>query len=265
MGAWRNLALRIPVFRHWAQRSEREFVIDDIVIEAPRPPVSKSVRKSLRKNDYEIAESYLIRRLVRPGDTVLDLGSGLGLTTIAAAKASVTGRIVGYEADPMIAPLAEKNVQRNGVRVDIRNKAIARQKGRCEFYVHRSFPASSVFPFKGSRKILIEADAFSDVLAEIQPQVIACDIEGVEKEIFAGADLSSVHRLIVEVHPQVIGPEGVAQCIQDLAASGFSPVESLRVGQVLVLDRDGSSSSIEPLRSGEATDRNTVARRADMA
>src|SRR5580693_5301013 len=116
MVAWRNLALRIPLLRHWQERRDSEFVVGDIVIEAPRPPVSRSVRKSLRKNDYETAETYLVRHLVRPGNTVLDLGSGLGITSIAAAKASGNGRVVGYEADPVIAPLAEINVQRNGVQ-----------------------------------------------------------------------------------------------------------------------------------------------------
>lgn len=259
MVAWRNWVLRVPILRRWQERRDSEFVVGDIVIEAPKPPVSRSVRRSLRKNGYETAEAYLVRHLVRPGNTVLDLGSGLGLTSIAAAKASGNGRVVGYEADPVIAPLAENNVRRNGVRVEIRNKAIAKAKGVCEFYAHPSFPASSLFPFKGSKKILIEADAFQDVVDEIQPDVIACDIEGIEKDIFAGANLSSVHRLIVEVHPQIISLLGVLKCMQDLMVAGFSLVESLCSGQVLVFDRDGSSSSIAPYNTGGQTVRDTKA------
>jgi FkbM family methyltransferase len=266
MVAWRNLALRIPIIRHWRQRRDSEFVVGDIVIDAPRPPVSRSVRKSLRKNDFETAEAYLVRHLVRPGDTVLDLGSGLGLTSIAAAKASGSGRVVGYEADPVIAPLAEKNVRRNGVQVEIRNKAIVKEKGACEFYVRRSFPASSLVPFKGSRKIRIEADAFQDVVDEIHPDVIVCDIEGIEKEVFGGANLSSVHRLVVEVHPQIVGLPAVLKCVLALEASGLSLVESLCVGQVLVFDRDGSSSTIKPFRSDRHTNPKTTAvRGGDMA
>jgi hypothetical protein len=37
-----------------------------MVIEAPKPPVSRSVRKALRNNEYEAAEIYLVRQLVRP-------------------------------------------------------------------------------------------------------------------------------------------------------------------------------------------------------
>jgi FkbM family methyltransferase len=259
MFAWRNLVLRVPILRHWLQRQDDVFVIGDIVIEAPKPPVSKSVRKALRNNEYETAEIYLVRQLVRPGNTVLDLGSGLGLTSIAAAKASGGGRVVGYEADPVIAPLAERNVRRNGVQVEIRNKAIAKEKGACAFHVHRSFPASSVFPSRKSKKILIEADAFQEVVDEIRPDVIVCDIEGIEKEVFAGANLPSVQRMVMEVHPQIIGLPGVHKCVQELTASGFSLVESLCIGQVLVFDRDGSSSSVEPFQSDRRADGKTAA------
>ena len=266
MAAWRDLALRAPILKQWHEHRQREFAVGDIVLEAPRPPVSKSVRKSLRRNAYEPAEAYLVRRLVRPGDTVLDLGSGLGLTCIAAAKASSGGRVVGYEADPAIAPLAEKNARRNGVQVEIRNRAVARDKGVCEFHVRRSFTASSVLPSKRSKPILIEADAFRDVVDEIQPQVIACDVEGIEKDVFSSTNLSSVQRLVVEVHPEAIGLVGVLKCVQDLADAGLSLVPPLCVGQVLVFDRDWSSSTIEPFRSHRPVAGNPSANgRADVA
>ncbi len=243
----RKWAFPLPFLKSWREQKNL-FAVDGIVLEAPRPQVSRSVRKSLRKRDYETAELYLVRHLVHPGDTVLDLGSGLGLTSIAAAKASLGGRVVGYEADPVIAPLAQKNVLRNGAKAEVRNKAIAREKGVSVFHVRRSFTASSLVPRKGSQPVTIETAAFQDVVDELHPNVISCDIEGTEKEIFAGARLGSVQRMIVEVHPQITGILGVLQCVRHLAASGLSPVESLCHGQVLVFDRDGSSSCIPPFR-----------------
>ena len=249
MSSWRDAALRFPVLKQWRDYRQREFVVGDVVLEAPNPPVSRSVRKSLRNDDYERAELYLVRHLVRPGDTVLDLGSGLGLTCIAAARASRGGRIVGYEANPAIAPLAAKNVQRNGVQAEIRNRAIAQEKGDCEFHVRRSFTASSALRTKNSRVIRVEADAFKDILTELRPAVIVCDIEGIEKDLFAFATLWSVQRLILEVHPQLIGETGVLECMRDLAAAGLNPVRALSYGQVMVFDRDGSSSVVRPFAS----------------
>jgi FkbM family methyltransferase len=259
MPSWRDLALNAPIFKQWRESRQREFTVGDIVLEAPRPPVSRSVRKSLRRNDYEPVEVYLVSRLVRPGNTVLDLGSGLGLTCIAAAKASRGGRVVGYEANPDIAPLAQRNSQKNGVRVEIRNRGIAREKGTYEFHVRRSFTASSVLPTKRAKTILIEADAFRDVVAEIQPQVIACDIEGIEKDVFASTNLSSVQRVIVEVHPEAIGPAGVRKCEQDLAAAGLHAVRPLCFGQIMVFDQDGSSSAIEPFQPNHHVSENRSA------
>lgn len=56
----------------------------------------------------------LMDRLLRPGIGVLDLGSGSGILTIAAAKLGAR-RATGIEIDPDALPVAEKNAARNGV------------------------------------------------------------------------------------------------------------------------------------------------------
>jgi cyclopropane fatty-acyl-phospholipid synthase-like methyltransferase len=57
-------------------------MVGDLVIEAPFPPVSPNIRDALERNRYESVELYLASQLIRPGDTVLDLGSGLGLSAL---------------------------------------------------------------------------------------------------------------------------------------------------------------------------------------
>jgi len=56
----------------------------------------------------------LMDRLLRPGAGVLDLGSGSGILTIAAAKLGAR-RATGIEIDPEAMPVAEKNAARNRV------------------------------------------------------------------------------------------------------------------------------------------------------
>jgi ribosomal protein L11 methyltransferase len=56
----------------------------------------------------------LLERLVRPGDFVLDLGSGSGILAIAAVKLGAA-RAIGIEQDPEANPVAARNVERNGV------------------------------------------------------------------------------------------------------------------------------------------------------
>ena len=56
----------------------------------------------------------LLDRHVRPGDRVLDLGSGSGILAIAAARLGAA-RATGVELDEEAEPVARKNAARNGV------------------------------------------------------------------------------------------------------------------------------------------------------
>ena len=55
-----------------------------------------------------------LARHLRPGDKVLDLGTGSGVLAIAAEK--LGGKALGVDIDPMVLPQAEANAKRNGVR-----------------------------------------------------------------------------------------------------------------------------------------------------
>lgn len=56
----------------------------------------------------------LLERHLRPGDRVLDLGSGSGILAIAAATLGAA-RAIGIENDPEANPVAWRNAERNGV------------------------------------------------------------------------------------------------------------------------------------------------------
>jgi ribosomal protein L11 methyltransferase len=60
----------------------------------------------------------LLERLVRPGDRVLDLGSGSGILAIAAVKLGAA-RAVGIETDPEANVVAVRNACRNEVREQV--------------------------------------------------------------------------------------------------------------------------------------------------
>lgn len=60
----------------------------------------------------------LLERHLRPGDRVLDLGSGSGILTIAAAKLGAASA-VGIENDAEANPVAWRNAERNGVTASV--------------------------------------------------------------------------------------------------------------------------------------------------
>ena len=64
----------------------------------------------------------LLEALLRPGDRVLDLGSGSGILAIAAARLGA-GRAVGVEVDAEANTVAVRNAERNGVAGAFRSGA----------------------------------------------------------------------------------------------------------------------------------------------
>lgn len=65
------------------------------------------------------AALLLLDRWIKPGDSVIDLGTGSGILAIAAARLGA-GRVIGVELDPEAVPVAEQNALRNGVERTVR-------------------------------------------------------------------------------------------------------------------------------------------------
>lgn len=77
------------------------------------------VRDRLRNAAYEAA----LRRAVRPGSTVLEIGTGSGLLAMYAARAGAA-RVISCEADPAVALAARDIIAANGFadRITVINK-----------------------------------------------------------------------------------------------------------------------------------------------
>lgn len=187
--------------------------------------ITPRIEQPIRNNRYESGECATLRRVLTPGDRVLELGAGLGLISTVAAQVAGVRRIVSVEANPELIPLIRETHRLNGVtNVDLRNGIVVPEAGEdAPFYLRRHFWASSMephtFPFR--KVVSITTLGFGDLIAELDPTVIVCDIEGGELGLFDRADLSRVRAVVLELHPKVYGAEGLARISGALAAKGL--------------------------------------------
>lgn len=200
--------------------------------------MSRRVERSLSKGNYEREELRLIREVLSSGDVVLEIGAGLGLVSAYCAKRLGSARVFAFEADPDLEPCIRETYALNGVEPTLEMCAIAPRAGRVILYRDKHFISSSVARRRvGSKPVEVPGKALNYVVGRVQPTVLVVDAEGAERELFDGAELPSVRKIVLELHERVIGPAGTDQVRRNLTGMGFQEDRRLSSNEHLVLRR----------------------------
>lgn len=209
---------------------ERKTFIRSRGMKIPKhPEITKGrVRGALREGTYENKECEAVLRMVQPGDTVLELGGGIGyMSTLIACKKDVKA-VHTYEANPGLIPYIHSVHELNGVtNVTVHNALLAPEAGEpVDFFIRKNFLASSMDrdsdPDTVESVEKIEQHDINKVLKDLKPEVLVCDIEGAEAHLLPAADLSCLRVAIIELHPQWIGQDGVQAVFDTFQKAGLT-------------------------------------------
>src|SRR3546814_7023106 len=137
-----------------------------LAFDDPRGP--EATRAALTKGRYEFKERELARRVLRRGDRVIELGSGMGVVSLIMARLIGAEAVMTFEANPGIVELTRANAERNGLPIMIRN-AIAGPRATHEygstmaFFALRAFEASSTRRTSPGQKVIhVPAEILED-------------------------------------------------------------------------------------------------------
>jgi len=220
----------------------RAFTLRGLTLYLPEEALKGNLERALTSGRYENHEADALLLHLRPGDRLIDLGAGLGFICALAAGVLGEDAVMGVEAGPETVKLARRNLAANGfegVKV-MKGAVVGSAEGEVEFGKRPAFWASALKGSEGwpenADVIRVPARPIGKLLAKFAPTVISCDIEGGELEVLT-QPLPGVRLVVVETHPQVYGPEGVAQIGAALAAQGFEPAEGAKK-DTLVFRRD---------------------------
>jgi FkbM family methyltransferase len=181
---------------------------------------------------HEPLATRVIKRLLQPGMNVLDIGSNLGYYALLEARAvGATGKVIAIEPVPSNARLLAANIEGNGYsNVLICEAAIGASECRAPIYLAgKSNWHSMVFlPDETGEKIevpVFTVDSLVSHLGLSAVHLVRMDIEGYEVEALRGMQNTlRVHapRLLVELHPHLVGPESIIGLLKELERMNYS-------------------------------------------
>ena len=197
--------------------------LDRMIVPMDVTAMTPDARHGFWLGEYEREERALLAATLRPDDVVLELGTGLGIISTLAALILGSGeRVHTYEANPKLEPDIRRVYETNGVKPDFHPFPLG--LGECDITFHVSpnfFSSTTVDHGQSAEKVTVRQRPIADVLTRLRPSYLIMDIEGGEVDLIPSMDLSSVDRILIEVHPHKTGPVTVSAMIASVLARGF--------------------------------------------
>lgn len=163
--------------------------------------------KTYFEGEGEEAVQQILQKHLKAGMTFYDVGANIGLFSLIAARlVGEKGRVVAFEADPEIAARLREHLKRNQFGwATVEEKAVWSEAKAV--YFARTNPETSpdrglghVVDAAGIETIEVQAVALDKFVgAERAPDLIKCDVEGAEVEVFRGAQ-----NLLKEKRPAIV-------------------------------------------------------------
>ncbi len=235
----RQKALRAPqLVAAWRLISAPMSVMQDgITLNLPGSGTDRRIRSQMLRGVYETSKRMVAEALLQPGDRVLELGAGLGLVTITAARIVGAANIVSYEAAPDTFAQLAANLRANKLSVDLRNRAIGTQDGTLTFHVNSDIISSGADATRGSRAIEVPADAVARIFAETTPDVMIMDIEGAEAHVVPTCPLGTLRAVMIQVHTDLVSDVAASAIMKQMIDAGLMFQIDLSFGNIWVFRR----------------------------
>jgi len=189
-------------------------------------------------NSWEMieTESYGVYvRLIRPCDTIYDIGAHIGTYTVIGAKLTgPKGHVIAYEPHDVTRRFLTTHLKWNGVcnRVTVRDVCLGAQAGWQDFYYGAGAEAAEgmngLVPVEGFQKKGVRVATLDEEIecTGLSPNLVKVDVEGGEWDVLQGAQQTLARcrpTLLLSVHPPALAKIGITpeRLFSFLAAQGY--------------------------------------------
>ena len=187
------------------------------------PAITPPILKDIFFGAYESKEADLVSKMISKDDVVMEIGAGIGFLSTLCAKVTGSDRVFAYEANPQLIDLIKQVNHLNEVTPTISNAVLGEGENERTFWLEKDYWASSLVQgTKDATPIQVRQIDLNQEIERIQPSFLILDIEGGEYELLRHARLEPIHKIVIEMHPHVLGYTQVSEILGWLFAAGFA-------------------------------------------
>lgn len=213
--------------------------LDDrgLKVRATGPHVTKPVWKGLWRGDDEGPEFLAMSGRMRPADRVLEPDAGL--VSGVLAKQMPAAHFTSYEANPALVPVIGDLHRRNAIgNVDLRSAIVAPLAGgKPRPFRLPQHKSSLVAEAADAGVVEVQVHDPAEVMAELRPDVLRCDIEGGEAEPIPALPMGDLRAAVIELHPHILRRVAKRRIFDAFLAAGLVPVAELSTATVVAFER----------------------------
>lgn len=204
--------------------------IQEVTLEGLRFDVSAlstKIRNRLLSGAYEAHEKVMCFDFLSSNDSVLEIGGAIGFIGLVCQKKIGIKNYSCFEANPRTFEILKRNYELNGVQPRVWNMALAHADGFVDLEIGSDFWENSICydnqNNSGVKTVRVPAGTLPTLfaLASHPVNTLIIDIEGAEQFIAWNQIPEQVSKIIIELHPKVIGQEVTYNIVASLIGLGF--------------------------------------------
>jgi len=164
----------------------------------------RTTRLPILTGESEPSQTELMKKIVKPGMIVFDLGANFGWFSLVLSKlVGSSGRVYSFEADPTLTDILKENIELNNLsNISVQSMAVSNKEGVSKFSLNKSYDTrnqlDSISNSENTINVkVISLDEFCKKEKLKKVDFIKMDIEGSEPKALEGM------KKIISDNPQI--------------------------------------------------------------
>ena len=172
-------------------------------------------------------EVDIAKQVIGKEDILVEFGAGLGVAAARVHKKCTPKRHICFEANPLLSEYITRLFKVNDLNIRFENVALGNGEELSFFAMDDYVLSGFDKPIEGQAftKIEVPTITLDAVIEAHQPTVIFCDIEGAELNYFTSQQFKGVQKIVIELHPENYGKDGLSIFCSRMQEAGFTLVQ----------------------------------------